>query len=90
MNLLNAQVAHLPVSVLIKPIVAALHEHKYWVHGANLNEPEEIISAIRLGIDQFSTDNVELALLLRHRENEPNFYHQYFARLRRDTKAQRK
>ncbi len=65
MALLDAQVAHLPAPMLTQQTVDFLHEEGYQVHGANLNDPEQIRNAFDLGIDQFTTDELDLALKLR-------------------------
>ncbi len=65
MALLDAQVTHLPAPMLTQQTVDFLHEEGYQVHGANLNAPEQIRNAFDLGIDQFTTDELELALKLR-------------------------
>jgi glycerophosphoryl diester phosphodiesterase len=58
----KAQVAHLPLSLIDDDLVSRLHEKGLKVHGADLNSEEEIRMAIRMQIDQFSTDNLALAL----------------------------
>ncbi len=62
MTLSNTQVAHLHSSLLEKEFVARLWENGFWVHGSNLNTEEDIEKGMALGIDQFSTDRLELAL----------------------------
>jgi len=67
MTLMDAQVAHLPFSrIKERRFVRRLHRRGFLVHGANLNVEEEMQVCIARGIDQFSTD--ELALALRVRE----------------------
>ena len=63
----DAQVAHLPLSQIDDDLVNRLHEKGLKVHGADLNSEEEIRMAIRMHIDQFSTDNLDLALGCVHR-----------------------
>ncbi len=65
MTLSNAQVAHLHSSLIERDFVARLHESDFLVHGSNLNTREEIEEAVALGVDQFSTDKLELALTIR-------------------------
>jgi hypothetical protein len=62
MTLTNAQVAHLPSSLIEEQFVQRLHKRDFLAHGSNLNTEREIREAIMLGIDQFSTDQLELAL----------------------------
>jgi glycerophosphoryl diester phosphodiesterase len=62
MVLSNAQVAHLPLSLIDDDLVSRLHEKGLKVHGADLNSDEEMHAAIRMQIDQFSTDNLDHAL----------------------------
>ncbi len=61
----KAQVAHLPLSLIDDDLVSRLHEKGLRVHGADLNSEEEMQAAIRMQIDQFSTDNLDLALSCR-------------------------
>lgn len=65
MSLTDAQVAHLPSEQLNEPFVKRLHQGTYLVHGSNLNSEEEMRNGIKVGIDQFSTDKLELALSIR-------------------------
>jgi glycerophosphoryl diester phosphodiesterase len=65
MRLMDAQVAHLPVSRIDEAFIYRLHESGFLVHGSNLNAREDIERAIRLGVDQFSTDELYLALRVR-------------------------
>lgn len=65
MSLTDAQVAHLPSEQLNKLFVKRLHESTYLVYGSNLNTFDTIQNGIRLGIDQFSTDKLALALSIR-------------------------
>jgi glycerophosphoryl diester phosphodiesterase len=67
MGLLEARVAHLPASLLEAAFVRQLQAQGYRVHGANLNTEEEMVLGCRLGLDQFSTDRLELALDVRGR-----------------------
>jgi glycerophosphoryl diester phosphodiesterase len=65
MALSNVQVAHLHSSLVEPGFVIRLHENGFLVHGSNLNTEEEIKKAIASGVDQFSTDKLELSLSLR-------------------------
>lgn len=65
MRLMEAQVAHLPSSLIDDAFVYRLHESGFLVHGSNLNDREGIKRAIHLGVDQFSTDELDVALKVR-------------------------
>jgi len=65
MRLMEAQVAHLPPSLIDDAFVYRLHESGFLVHGSNLNDRESMERAIRLGVDQFSTDELDVALKMR-------------------------
>jgi glycerophosphoryl diester phosphodiesterase len=64
LRLARARVAHLPISRIDETLVGRLHELGFLVHGANLNSEEAIQAGIDLEIDQFTTDELELALSL--------------------------
>jgi glycerophosphoryl diester phosphodiesterase len=65
MRLMEAQVAHLPSSLIDDAFVHRLHESGFAVHGSNLNDRADMERAIRVGIDQFSTDELDIALEVR-------------------------
>jgi hypothetical protein len=65
MELADAQVAHLPSLLLEETFVRSLHSNGFVVHGSNLNSEDEVREAMIVGIDQFSTDRLEMALTLR-------------------------
>jgi glycerophosphoryl diester phosphodiesterase len=65
LRLMEAQVAHLPPSLIDDAFVYRLHESGFLVHGSNLNDREDMARAIRMGVDQFSTDELEVALKVR-------------------------
>jgi glycerophosphoryl diester phosphodiesterase len=65
MRLMEAQVAHLPPSLIDDAFVYRLHESGFLVHGSNLNDGEDMRRAIRLGVNQFSTDKLDVALKVR-------------------------
>jgi glycerophosphoryl diester phosphodiesterase len=65
MTLSDAQVAHLPISLLEPEFVARLQSRGFIAHGSNLNSCEEIQHGLAAGVDQFSTRQLELALHLR-------------------------
>jgi glycerophosphoryl diester phosphodiesterase len=65
MRLMGAEVAHLPFSLLGSDFVWRLQQEGFLVHGANLNTRDELREGILAGIDQFSTDRLEMALEIR-------------------------
>jgi glycerophosphoryl diester phosphodiesterase len=65
LRLMEAQVAHLPPSLIDDAFVYRLHESGFLVHGSNLNGREDMVRAIRVGVDQFSTDELDVALQVR-------------------------
>jgi len=62
MEMMKAEVAHLPCSLISEKFVEQVQNKGFLVHGANLNTEEEIRRGINLGIDQFSTDTLDKAL----------------------------
>jgi hypothetical protein len=65
LTLTNAKVAHLHISLLDETFVSRLKSSGFLVHGSNLNTAQEIKQANML--DQFSTDQLELALNVLNR-----------------------
>jgi len=65
MRLMEAQTAHLPMSRIDGAFVRRLHESGFLVHGSNLNDEQDMRKAVSLGVDQFSTDRLDLALRVR-------------------------
>jgi glycerophosphoryl diester phosphodiesterase len=65
LTLADAQVAHLPFALLDEGLIHRLHNQNLLVHGADLNRENEIGTAIRLEVDQFSTDTLETAVEIR-------------------------
>lgn len=61
MSLMKAEVAHLPREILKSALVNSLHKAGFLVHAADCNSQDEIKTAISLGCDQFSTNDLELA-----------------------------
>ncbi len=61
----GAEVAHLPNSLIEEDLVKGLHERGLLLHGADLNSEEDIRRGLKMRIDQFSTDNLDLALSVR-------------------------
>ena len=66
MILSQAHVAHIPESLIEASFVSALQDEGFLVHGADLNTNAGIQHGLQAGIDQFSTDTLELAL--QHRK----------------------
>lgn len=62
-----AHVAHLPRECLTDAVVTTLRAKGYMVHGANLNTEHDIVHALQLQVDQFSTDELNVAIMLRER-----------------------
>lgn len=58
-------VAHCPVSILNSNFIDELRRRGKFIHAANCNSRTELEEAFRLGVDQPSTDELELALSLR-------------------------
>lgn len=63
MSLCDAQVAHVKFTDLSQVLCQQMHSRGWLVHGANLNTAREIGQAVLYGIDQFSTDDLDLALV---------------------------
>jgi glycerophosphoryl diester phosphodiesterase len=61
MQLLDAQVAHLPLSRLTPQILQVLQGQGYLVHAADCDTPGDIERAFKAGVDQFSTTCVKEA-----------------------------
>lgn len=66
LTLLDAQVAHLPLSLLEPAFIGELQGKGWLVHAADLNAEADLTRALELGVDQLSTDHLELALKVRH------------------------
>jgi glycerophosphoryl diester phosphodiesterase len=65
LDLGELDVAHCPVSVLNRGFVDELRRRGKFIHAANCNSRAELEEAYRLGVDQLSTDELQLALSLR-------------------------
>jgi glycerophosphoryl diester phosphodiesterase len=63
-TLADIDVAHLHLSLLSADFVTRLHDARHLVHGSNLNTEADMQKAISLGIDQFSTDKLDMALAI--------------------------
>jgi glycerophosphoryl diester phosphodiesterase len=66
LHLTNARVAHMPLRDIDENLVAIFHSEGLIIHGANLNTEADITRAFELELDQFSTDNLDLALEIRN------------------------
>lgn len=62
LDLLRADVGHVPVTILNQEIVGLLHRKRKLVHAADCNTASDIEKAVSYGVDQLSTDNIPLAL----------------------------
>ncbi len=65
MELIGAQVAHLPCGRVNAETVRAFQGHGFLVHAADCNTEAEILNAISAGVNQLSTDELLLALEIR-------------------------
>ena len=65
MALMDANVAHLPLSLLNEIYVSKIRKSGFLVHGSNLNSETDIKKGIEVDIDQFSTDNLDAAMRIR-------------------------
>jgi glycerophosphoryl diester phosphodiesterase len=62
LELSGARVAHLPLSVIDDDLIKQAHKRNLIIHGADLNSEHDIRLGLSLGIDQFSTDNLDFAI----------------------------
>ena len=65
MQLIDAQVVHLPYSLLERDFIERLHKHDFIVHGSNLTNVQEMQLAMEKGIEQFSTNRLAIAIEIR-------------------------
>lgn len=63
-SLLGTEYIHLDVAFLTRDFVSYLRRHSFTVHGSNLDTNEEIQRGLNVGVDQFSTGCLGLALEL--------------------------
>lgn len=63
--LLEIDVVHLNIALITADFLDVLHRNGFLVHGANLDSPGHIQRGLDLGIDQFSTGHLGMALRLR-------------------------
>lgn len=64
-TLLGIDVVHLDLPLMTADFVDRLQRSGLRVHGANLNSPVDIRRGLDLGVDQFSTSHLGVALRLR-------------------------
>ncbi len=64
-SLLGIDVVHLNAALITKRFVDQLHRSGFLVHGSNLDAAEEIQRGLTLGVDQFSTGHLGMALRVR-------------------------
>lgn len=65
----NGTVLHCPLTMIDKDFIKAVHAHGLLMHAADCNKEEDIRKAFDLKVDQFSTNNLELALEIRRETN---------------------
>jgi glycerophosphoryl diester phosphodiesterase len=61
----GVDVVHCPLDLLTDDLIASLHADGRLVHAADCNTRSHLERAFALGVDQLSTDHVDLALSLR-------------------------
>jgi glycerophosphoryl diester phosphodiesterase len=61
----KASVLHCPLEILDKAFVVAAHAQGLKVHAADCNTEADLVKAFGLGVDQLSTNKLELALAVR-------------------------
>jgi glycerophosphoryl diester phosphodiesterase len=61
----DIDVVHCPCSILSKSLIATLHDDGRLVHAANCNSEVDLEHAFALGVDQLSTNHVDLAVSIR-------------------------
>lgn len=59
---LPADVAHLPISIITNTLLNSIKKHNILIHASDCNNKESIEFAITHSFDQFSTNELELAL----------------------------
>lgn len=73
MDLMQADVAHYPIKMISKWLVASLHEKGCLVHAADCNTQDAVELAIQTECDQFSTDDLILVNEMSDRHPEIRF-----------------
>lgn len=63
----NAKVLHLPPTMISDEFVASVHKNNLFVHAANCDTWEEIDHVTKMGVDQLSTNMLNL---LSHADNQ--------------------
>lgn len=61
----NIDIAHCPSVILTQELVSVLRKKGKKIHASNCNSEGELVKALALEVDQFSTDKLELALKIR-------------------------
>jgi glycerophosphoryl diester phosphodiesterase len=64
--LAHADVLHCPQNIVNKELIALAHSKGLKVHAADCNTAAEIETMIAIGVDQLSTNKLELALTIRN------------------------
>jgi len=67
LSLGNIDVVHIPWNIINKSTVKIFHKHNLKVHASNCNSTESIDLALKSGVDQLSTDELDLAIELQKR-----------------------
>jgi glycerophosphoryl diester phosphodiesterase len=61
----NVNVLHCPIGMIDEQFIQDAHDSGLLVHAADCNEERDMRSALRIGVDQFSTNDLDTALKLR-------------------------
>lgn len=61
----RADVLHCPLSIIDEELIKLAHHNNLKVHAADCNAEEDLRQAFGLGVDQLSTNKLELALAVR-------------------------
>jgi glycerophosphoryl diester phosphodiesterase len=61
----GANVLHCPITILDKSFITKAHLSNIQIHAADCDEEKSLNQALSLGVDQLSTNELELALALR-------------------------
>jgi glycerophosphoryl diester phosphodiesterase len=64
-SLLGIDLVHLDLTLVTAGFVDELHRSGFLVHGANLDSADQVQQGLELGIDQFSTGHLGMALRVR-------------------------
>ena len=58
----KANVLHCPLGILDDIFITAAHDQNLKVHAADCNTEEDLLIALNIGVDQLSTDTLELVI----------------------------